>query len=438
MAVARAIPEPRAVWLKTTSTVLSGQGYQALQYFIFNNLPVKIEMAKQMHICCTSKLMRPLMTRNSNRLFRYGIAALLFTSGLALAQDQSPVPPQTPPPANGGWRHAGDPPPAAPQANAPAPRGSADSTEPVEQAPVEQAPVNQAQPNQAPVDQNGNPYPQPAQQQRPATPAPQASNRPAYGLPAQLTLKPGTFFTVRTNTMLASNKNKTGDLFTAALAQPLVVDGIVIAQRGQTVVGRVVDAGKGKDGAHFLKLELTGITLADGSQLPMQSQLATTQGGTTPAGAQAGAVVGTTAVGAGVGGIAGGGMGAGVGAGAGAIVGIAGVIATRNHPALLYPETPLTFQVTAPVTVSTVNAPQAFRYVGPEDYERQPALRSQMNVRPGYPAQNYLYGPGYSYPGYYPGFYPGYYPGYYPYYWGPSIGVGFGFGGPRFFGRRFR
>jgi len=372
------------------------------------------------------------MTRNSNRLFRSGIAALLLTSGLALAQDQPPVPPQTPAPANGGWRRAGDPPPAAPQANVPAPQGSADSTEPVYQAPVEQAPVGQA-PAQA--DVSG----QAPQQQPTANRPPQASNRPAYGLPAQLTLKAGTFFTVRTNTMLASNKNKAGDLFTATLAQPLVVDGIVIAQRGQTVVGRVVDAGKGKDGAHFLKLELTGITLADGSQVPVQSQLATTQGRTTPAGAQAGAVVGTTAVGGGVGAIAGGGTGAGIGAGAGALVGIAGVIATRNHPALLYPETPLTFQVTAPVTVSTVNAPQAFRYVGPEDYERQPAMTSRLNVRPpAYPAQNYLYGPGYSYPGYYPGFYPGYYPGYYPYYWGPSIGVGFGFGGPRFFGRRFR
>jgi hypothetical protein len=370
------------------------------------------------------------MTRISNPLFRSGIAALLLTSGLALAQDQPPVPPQTPAPANGGWRRAGDPPPAAPQANAPATQGSADSTEPVDRAPAAQAPAAQA----------GDVYAQPAQQQTPASPAPQASNRPAYGLPAQLTLKPGTFFTVRTNTMLASNKNKPGDLFTATLAQPLVVNGIVIAQRGQTVAGRVIDAGKAKDGAHFLKLELTGITLADGSQVPVQSQLATIQGGTTPAGAQAGAIVGTTAVGGGVGAVAGGGTGAGIGAGAGAAIGIAGVIATRNHSAVLYPETPLTFQVTAPVTVSTVNAPQAFRYVGPEDYERQPAMTSRLNVRPpGYPAQNFLYGPGYSYPGYYPGFYPGYYPGYYPYYWGPSVGIGFGFGGPRFFGgRRFR
>jgi len=254
-------------------------------------------------------------------------------------------------------------------------------------------------------------------------------------VPAQLTLKPGAFFTVRINTMLASNKNKPGDLFTATLAQPLVVDGIVISQRGQTVVGRVVDAGKDKDGKHFLKLELTGVTLADGSQVPMQSQLATTQGPTTPGGVQAGTVVGTTAVGAGVGAAAGGGIGAGVGAGAGALVGIAGVIATRDHAAVVYPETPLTFQVTAPLTVSTVNAPQAFRYVGPDDYARQPAMTSRLNTRPpvGYPAPNYLYGPGYAYPGYYPGYYP-----YYPYYWGPSVGIGFGFGGGFYGGRRWR
>jgi hypothetical protein len=371
-----------------------------LPAFYFQSLRETIEMAKQMHVGNASNVMRPLyMTRISNHLFRSGIAALLLSSGLVLAQDQPPVPPQTQAPANGGWRRVGSP----------------DPTEPV-------APPDQGQA----TDPNG----QPAQQQAPAAAAP---NRQPYGVPAQLTLKPGTFFTVRTNTMLASNKNKPGDLFTATLVQPLVVNGIVISQRGQTVVGRVVDAGKGKDGAHFLKLELTGITLADGSQVQMQSQLATSQGPTTPAGVQAGTVVGTTAVGGAVGGIAGGGTGAGIGAGAGAMLGIAGVIATRNHPALLYPETPLTFQVTAPVTVSTLNAPQAFRYVGPEDYERQPAMTSRLNTRPpgapgAYPAPNYLYGPGYYYPGYYPGYYP---------YWGPSVGIGFGFG-PGFYGRRWR
>ena len=371
------------------------------------------------------------MTRISNRLFRSGIAAILLTSGLALAQDQPPVPSQTPAPANGAWRRVGDQPPAAPQANAPATPASGDSTEPVDPAQAGQASDAYGQPAQQPVPV------------APAAPAPQAAARQPYGLPAQLTLRPGTFFTVRTNTMLASNKNKPGDLFTATLMQPIVVNGIVIAQRGQTAVGRVVEAGKDKDGVHRMKLELTGITLADGSQVQVQSQLATSQGPTTPAGVQAGTIVGTTAVGAGIGAIAARGTGAAVGAGAGAVLGIAGVIATRNHPAVLYPETPLTFQVTAPVIVSTANAPQAFRYVSPDDYQRQPAVTARMNQRPpaGYPAPNYLYGPGYYYPGYYPGYYSGYYPGYYPYYWGPSFGVGIGFGGGfrgGFYGRRGR
>jgi len=366
------------------------------------------------------------MTRISSYLFSTGVTVLLLTSGLALAQDQAPVPPQNPTPANGGWRRVGDQPATAPNAGAQTTPAPADASEPVDR-------------NTAGYDQpSQQSSQQPSQQQAPATaPAAQTSSRPAYGLPAQLTLKPGTFFTVRTNTMLASNKNKAGDLFTATLIQPLVVDGIVIAQRGQTVVGRVADSGKGKDGVHFLKLELTGITLADGSQVPVQSQLATSQGRTTPAGAQAGTVVGTTAVGGGIGAVAGGGMGAGIGAGAGALAGIAGVIATRDHPAVLYPETPLTFQVTAPVTVSTLNAPQAYRYVGPEDYAQQPSMTSRLTPRQpaGYPAQNYLYGPGYYYPGYYPGYYP--YAGYYPYYYGPSFGFGIGIG-RGFYGRRFR
>ena len=49
-----------------------------------------------------------------------------------------------------------------------------------------------------------------------------------------MTLRPGTFVTVRVNQELSSDHNQQGDLFTASLAQPIVVDGIVVAQRGQT------------------------------------------------------------------------------------------------------------------------------------------------------------------------------------------------------------
>jgi len=60
-----------------------------------------------------------------------------------------------------------------------------------------------------------------------------------YDVPAHLTIKQGTYVTVRVNQWLSSDRNQQGDAFTATLEQPIVVDGIVVAQRGQTVAGRV-------------------------------------------------------------------------------------------------------------------------------------------------------------------------------------------------------
>jgi hypothetical protein len=364
------------------------------------------------------------MTRNPQSIFRSTLAALILTSGVALAQDQPPTPPQTSPPANGGWRRVGEPSQADPQA----------------------PPVQQVDPTQ-PVDRSdayGQPPASMSPQSAPPQGEPQASNRPPYGTPAQLTLKQGTFFTVRTNQMLSSSKNKSGDIFTATLTQPLIAGGIVVAQRGQEVAGVVNDTGRDKDGKRFIRLQLTSITAADGSQIPIHTQLAALRGPTMPGGAQAGAIVGTTAAGAAIGGIAAWGTGAAIGAGAGALAGIAAVVATRNQPAVVFPESALTFQMTQPATVSTVNSPMAFRFAGPEDYQTQPALvRGGPGSRPGpYPGASYGPGPGAAYgpgPGYaYPPAYfygPGYYPG--PYFYGPSVGIvvgrgwGWGWGGRR-------
>jgi hypothetical protein len=258
----------------------------------------------------------------------------------------------------------------------------------------------------APVPQTAAPMqtasPADAYGQPQRTAAAPAATRPAYGLPQQVTMKAGTFVTVRINGMLASNKNQAGDSFSGTLAQPVIVDGIVIAQRGQTIYGRVAQADKVKGVSH-LGVELTGLTLADGEQVSVHSQLISRQGGMTPPGQQAGTIAGTTA-------------------------GSAGVLTTHNHPSILYPETAVTFQIQNPLTIATGNAPQAFRFVGPEDYSRpatQVVQRAAPVQRPGY------YSPYYGYSPYY-------YP-YYPNYWGPSLyvggfwGGGFGFGGFRRF-----
>lgn len=246
-------------------------------------------------------------------------------------------------------------------------------------------------------------------------------------IPPRLTIKAGTYVTVRLNEILSSDRSMVGDAFTATLTKPIVVDGVVVASRGQNVTGRVTEAKKAGRvaGTSRLGIQLVELPVVDGQQLPIQSELLT-RNGTTSTGRDVGAVAATTGVGAAIGAGVNGGVGAGVGAGAGLIVGLAGVLLTRGNPTVVYPETMLTFRVNQDVTVSTERSVQAFRFVQPADYEQAPALaRRPMPPRPAY---------GFA-PGYAP--YPYGYP--YPYYGYPFYGPGVGFYfGPGFYGRRWR
>jgi hypothetical protein len=247
-------------------------------------------------------------------------------------------------------------------------------------------------------------------------------------IPPRLTIKAGTYVTVRLNEILSSDHSMVGDAFTATLTKPIVVDGVVVAARGQNVTGHVTEAKKAGRvaGTSRLGIQLVELPVVDGQQLPIQSELLT-RNGTTSTGRDVGAIAATTGVGAAIGAGVNGGVGAGVGAGAGLIVGLAGVLLTRGNPTVVYPETMLTFRVNQDVTVSTERSLQAFRFVQPADYEQAPALaRRPMPPRPG----GYGFAPGYAPYAYgYP------YPYYgYPYY-GPGVGFYFG---PGFYGRRWR
>jgi len=319
-------------------------------------------------------------------------------------------------------------------------------------------PPDQEQPDQAPPAE-AQPQPQP-QTQNPAPPSgwhrfsdPQNQPAPLANpndsqyqnqgpeneqalppIPPQLTLKPGTFVTVRVNQFLSSDRNQAGDAFTATLAKPLIVDGVVVAEPGETVGGRVVEAKKAGlvHGVSRLSLELTDLTLADGQPAPIRTQLAG-RNGPTSVGRDAAAVAGTTAAGAAIGAAADWGKGAAIGAGAGAIAGTLGVLLTRGYPTVVPPEALLTFQLNAPVVISTVRAPQAFHYVQPGEYQQ--AAGRPLGPRPaGPPCTGYGCPPPASlyYGAPYPYAYP--YPYYYPYYWG---GVGFWYG-PRFYGGFYR
>lgn len=255
----------------------------------------------------------------------------------------------------------------------------------------------------------------------PLPPPPAADPAP----PPQLTLKAGTYVTVRVNQMLSSDRNQQGDAFTASLVRPIVINGFVVAEPGQTIAGRVAEAikaGRAKGVSH-LGVQLTDLTLADGQQVPVQSELLT-RNGPTSVGRDAAAIGTTTGVGAAVGAVAAGGVGAAIGAGAGAVASTVGVLLTRGQPTIIYPESVLTFKIDADVNIATDRAPQAFHAVTPADYNQPAQLQNgRPGYRPGPAPAPYGYAAGYPYA------YP--YPYYgYPYYWGP----GFYFGGVGFYG----
>ena len=209
-----------------------------------------------------------LITRSTHTLLAVGLA----TCSLVFAQDE-PAAPATAYPAadaagpnaapqngsttinNGGWRRLGS-----------------------------AAPGLQTQPQQ------GSPagYPPPPPNYQPPPPP-----------PAQLTIPAGNFVMVRLNQVLSSDHNQPGDAFTATLVKPLVVDGWIVADRGQTIAGRVSEAKKAGrvQGTSSLGVELTDLTLIDGQQAPLKTQMVNRSGGTT-VGRDVAGVGTTTAVGA--------------------------------------------------------------------------------------------------------------------------------------------
>jgi hypothetical protein len=248
---------------------------------------------------------------------------------------------------------------------------------------------------------------------------------PAYStnqaVPPELVLPAGTIVIIRLVDQLSSDKNRSGDEFTATLDQPLIAQGWVVARRGQTVIGLVDVAEKSNRNrkASQLGVTLAELMMVDGSQVPVQTELIQTSAGGPSKGNQAAGIGATTGIGAIIGAMAGGGKGAAIGAAVGAVTGSAVVLSTPGKPTELYPETRLTFRLQSPVTIPTQQAQQAFRPVNQSDYasaDSRPATRTYRNIE-SYPPPP----PPYYYPRYY--YYPDwYYDRYYGF--GPTIIVG--------------
>jgi hypothetical protein len=168
-----------------------------------------------------------------------------------------------------------------------------------------------------------------------------------------VTIAKGTSLVIRLREAIDSSKQSEGDLFTATLDKPLIVDGFVIAEKGSNVRGKIASlkrAGK-VSGDAAMSLQLTEINTTDGQRVNIRT---TDYHAQAPSQAKGNAekIGAVAAVGAIIGAIAGGGKGAAIGAGAGGAAGAGGVLATRNADVRLTSETRLTFQLAEALTLT--------------------------------------------------------------------------------------
>ena len=171
--------------------------------------------------------------------------------------------------------------------------------------------------------------------------------------PNHVTLPVGMLITVRIIDRLSSDRNSQGDVFSGSLERPVIADGFVIAERGARVRGEVVYARRAGrvEGVSELTIRLREISTSDGQHVQIVCHDWRKQG-PTAAGTDAAKIAGGAALGAIIGAIAGGGKGAGIGAGIGGAAGTGDVLLTRAGPAIIKPETSITFRLERQVEIT--------------------------------------------------------------------------------------
>jgi hypothetical protein len=212
-------------------------------------------------------------------------------------------------------------------------------------APQPVEPVRAAQPEAV------TPEPTPAVQPAPEPPAPEPPPPPPA--PRHVTLTAGTLIPARTVERLSSDRNQAGDGFTATLDAALVVNGLVIAERGAHLEGKVVQADKAGrvKGVSELSIELTQLTTSDGQHVPIETESFIKHGQTSKK-EDAAKIGGGAALGAIIGAIAGGGAGAAIGTAVGGAAGTGAVIGTRGKAVAIAPETRISFRLRSAVTLT--------------------------------------------------------------------------------------
>jgi hypothetical protein len=247
------------------------------------------------------------------------------------------------------------------------------------------------------------PPPQYAQGPPPPPPGPQ------YEAPTgPVTIPQGTLLQLRTNESVGSKKAKDGEPVQFTVIRDVAVGGVLALPKGATVHGVVTSVKKvgagDLGGSSELALQLTSLDLG-GQSYPLTTDQfkvkSPNKAGQTVGSAVGGGILGTI-----IGCAVGRGVGCAVGAGAGVAAGTAASAASSGPQVWIPAEALVTFHLSAPLTVSPVNA--------------QEAARLAQGLYPGGPN---LYRRGGYYP-YYGSQYAAAYPYYGPVYYRPYYVVG--------------
>jgi hypothetical protein len=168
---------------------------------------------------------------------------------------------------------------------------------------------------------------------------------------AKIAIPAGTRLRIALTDAVSSDKSRAGDSFMGVLAEPIVIDGKTVLEKGTKVRGLVVDAkesGRVK-GRASIQLTLTEILRA-GSSLDISTKPYSAVAESTKK-RDAAIIGGGAGLGAAIGAIAGGGKGALIGAGIGGGAGTGTVLATKGKEIHYSPETRIPFTLARSVEI---------------------------------------------------------------------------------------